>query len=132
MDIMTHITQERVYKTVLGEELGWGACRTLLRSARSAGFLEPVNPSVFQINSSFPWVYGRRLHRQLPPTSIRLLEMEFVRVYADTADYFMETLYENQDSGVTAVLAEEGNLTQAGWPAGWTPTSGWCVDTPDA
>jgi tetratricopeptide (TPR) repeat protein len=113
MDIMTHITQERVYKTVLGEELGWGACRTLLRSARSAGFLEPVNPSVFQINSSFPWVYGRRLHRQLPPTSIRLLEMEFVRVYADTADYFMETLYENQDSGVTAVLAEEGNLTQA-------------------
>ena len=36
-----------------------------------------------------------------------------MRVYADTADYFMESLYENQNSGVTAVLAEEGNLTQA-------------------
>ena len=41
------------------------------------------------------------------------LEQEFVRVYADTADYFMESLYENQDAGATAVLAEEGNLTQA-------------------
>ena len=36
-----------------------------------------------------------------------------MRVYADTADYFMESLYENQASGVTAILAEEGNLTQA-------------------
>ena len=34
-------------------------------------------------------------------------------MYADTADYFMESLYENQDTGTTAVLAEEGNLTQA-------------------
>ena len=41
------------------------------------------------------------------------MEQEFVRVYADTADYFMESIYENQDSGATAVLAEEGNLTQA-------------------
>jgi tetratricopeptide (TPR) repeat protein len=41
------------------------------------------------------------------------LESEFVRVYADTADYFMETLYENQDAGTQAILAEEGNLTQA-------------------
>ena len=113
MDILTHITQERVYRTVMGEELGWGACRTLLRSARDAGFMEPVNPSVYQINLSFPWFYGRQLHRQVAASGIRRLEEEFVRVYADTADYFMETLYENQDSGVTAVLAEEGNLTQA-------------------
>ena len=113
MDILTHITQERAYRTVMGEELGWGACRTLLRSARNAGFLEPVTPSVYQIHHSVPWFYGRQLHRQLAPSGIRQLEEEFVRVYADTADYFMETLYENQDSGATAVLAEEGNLTQA-------------------
>ena len=113
LDILTHITQEGAYRTVLGEELGWGACRSLLRSARDAGFIEAITPSVFQINPSFPWFYGRHLHRQVRTAGISQLEQEFVRVYADTADYFMESLYENQDAGATAVLAEEGNLTQA-------------------
>ena len=113
MDVLTHITQERAYRTAMGEELGWGACRTLLRSALSAGFLDPVTPSVYQIHPALPWFYGRRLGAQLQGPAIRQLEQEFVRVYADTADYFMETLYENQDAGATAVLAEEGNITQA-------------------
>ena len=113
MDVLTHITQEPPYKGVMGEELGWGACRTLLRSARDAGFLEPVTPSIYQINPAFPWFYGRSLHRQVRAAGVRDLEREFVRVYADTADFFMETLYENQDSGATAVLAEEVNISQA-------------------
>jgi len=113
LDILTHITQERPYRTVMGEELGWGACRTLLRSARDAGFIEAVTPSVYQIHPTLPWFYGRQINQQLSPAAVRQLEQEFVRVYADTADYFMETLYENQDSGTTAVLLEEGNLTQA-------------------
>ena len=113
MDILTHITQESVYRSVMGEQMGWGACRTLLRSARSSGFLEPVTPSVYQIHPALPWFYGRSLYQQLPVSRIAQLEAEFVRVFADTADYFMETLYENQDSGTTAILAEEGNLTQA-------------------
>ena len=113
MDILTHITQENAYRSVMGEQLGWGACRTLLRSARSGGFLEPITPSVYQIHPSMSWFYGRALYRQLPQARVAELEAEFVRVYADTADYFMETLYENQDSGTNAILAEEGNLTQA-------------------
>ena len=113
MDVLSHITQERVYRTAMGEELGWGACRTLLRSAREAGFLEPVTPSVYQIHPAFPWFYGRSMYRQLPLSTIHQLEQEFVRVYTDTADYFLETLYENQNAGATAILAEEGNLTQA-------------------
>ena len=113
MDILTHITQENVYRSVMGEQMGWGACRTLLRSARDDGFLEPITPSVYQIHPAMSWFYGRALYRQLPPARVAQLEAEFVRVYADTADYFMETLYENQDSGTTAILAEEGNLTQA-------------------
>ena len=113
MDVLTHITQERAYRTAMGEELGWGACRTLLRSARESGFLDPVTPSVYQIHPALPWFYGRKLSGQAGGTAIRQLEQEFVRVYADTADYFMETLYENQDAGATAVLAEEGNITQA-------------------
>ena len=80
---------------------------------QDAGFLHSVTPSVFQVQSSFPWFYSRKLHQQNPASAVRRLELEFVRVYADTADYFMETLYENQDAGATAVLAEEGNLTQA-------------------
>lgn len=113
MDILTHITQESVYRSVMGEQLGWGACRTLLRSARDGGFLEPVTPSVYQIHPAMGWFYGRALYRQLPAGGVSRLEGEFVRVYADTADYFMESLYENQDAGTTAILAEEGNLMQA-------------------
>ena len=113
MDILTHITQESQYRTAMGEELGWGACRTMLRSARNGGFLEPITPSVYQIHPAMGWFYGRALYRQMSPARVSELENEFVRVYADTADYFMETLYENQDSGTNAILAEEGNLTQA-------------------
>ena len=113
MDILTHITQEQAYRTVMGEELGWGACRTLLRSGLAAGFLEPISPSVYQIHPALPRFLGSKLGRQLRGDGIGRLESEFVRVYADTADYFMESLYENQDSGSTAVLAEEGNLNQA-------------------
>ena len=113
MDILTHITQENAYRSVMGEQLGWGACRTLLRSARNSGFLEPITPSVYLIHPSMGWFYGRALYRQLPPARVAALEQEFVRVYADTADYFMETLYENQEAGTNAILAEEGNLAQA-------------------
>ena len=113
LDILTHITQEPPYRAALGEELGWGACRTLLRSGLAAGFLEPISPSVYQIPPALPWFYGRKLGRQVSAANISRLEAEFVRVYADTADYFMESLYENQDAGATAVLAEEGNLHQA-------------------
>ena len=113
MDILNHITQEPAYKNVMGEELGWGACRTMLRTALTDGFLEPISPSVYQIHQAIPQFYGQKLTEQLQGTAVRQLELEFVRVYADTADYFMESLYENQASGVTAILAEEGNLTQA-------------------
>ena len=114
MDILNHITQEgAAYRSAMGEELGWGACRTMLRSAQAAGFLDPISPSVYQIHPALPWFYGRKLTQQLSGPAIRQLELEFLRVYADTADYFMESLYENQASGVTAILAEEGNLTQA-------------------
>ena len=113
-DILTHITQEgQAYRSVTGEPLGYGACRTLLRSGRNSGFLEPITPSVYQIHTALPWFYGRSLYRQYSQSGIQQLEQEIVRVYADTADYFMETLYENQDAGTTAILAEEGNITQA-------------------
>ncbi len=113
MDILTHITQETAYRGVMGEELGWGACRTLLRSGLAAGFLEPISPSVYQIHPALPRFLGSKLGRQLRAGAVSSLESEFIRVYADTADYFMESLYENQDSGATAVLAEEGNLNQS-------------------
>ena len=133
LDVLSHITEERVYAQVLGDDLtsgasrslltpeggiqstgrSYAACRTLLRTAQGAGLLDPVSPSVYQINPALPWFLGRKLGRQVSGDGIRQLEQEFVRVYADTADYFMESLYENQDTGVTAVLAEEGNLTQA-------------------
>ena len=133
LDVLSHITEERAYGQVMGDDMAAGAsrslltpeggmqstgrsyanCRTLLRQAQAAGFLEPISPSVFQINPAMPWFLGRKLGGQVAGNGIQQLEQEFVRVYADTADYFMESLYENQDTGTTAVLAEEGNLTQA-------------------
>ncbi len=133
LDVLSHITEERAYGQILGDDLtagasrsllspdggmqssgrSYAACRTMLRAAHAAGFLESISPSVYQINPSLPWFLGRKLGRQVSGNGIQQLETEFVRVYADTADYFMESLYENQDTGVTAVLAEEGNLTQA-------------------
>ena len=113
MDILNHMTGEAGYKGAMGEELGWGATRTLLRTGQADGFLEGVSPSVYQIHPALPWFYGRKLGQQVAAARLRDLEQEYVRVYADTADYFMESLYENQDAGVTAILAEEGNLTQA-------------------
>ena len=133
LDVLSHITEERAYGQIVGDDLtagasrsllspeggmqssgrSYAACRTMLRSAHGAGLLESISPSVYQINPSLPWFLGRKLGRQVSADGIRQLETEFVRVYADTADYFMESLYENQDTGVTAVLAEEGNLTQA-------------------
>ena len=133
LDVLSHITEERAYGQIMGDDLtagasrsllspeggmqssgrSYAACRTMLRAAQAAGFLESISPSVYQINPSMPWFLGRKLGRQVSGNGIQQLEMEFVRVYADTADYFMESLYENQDTGVTAVLAEEGNLTQA-------------------
>ena len=74
MDILTHITQENPYRTVMGEQLGWGACRTMLRSARNSGFLEPITPSVYQIHPAMGWFYGRALYRQLPPARVADLE----------------------------------------------------------
>ena len=53
MDILTHITQESTYRSVMGEELGWGACRTLLRSARSGGF-SSLSPQAC-IRFTRPW-----------------------------------------------------------------------------
>ena len=133
LDVLSHITEERAYSQVMGDDMAAGAsrslltpdgglqstgrsyasCRTLLRQAQAAGFLEPISPSVYQINPAMPWFLGRKLGGQVSGNGIQQLEQEFVRVYADTADYFMESLYENQDTGTTAVLAEEGNLTQA-------------------
>ena len=113
LDILTHLAQEPTYRSVMGEELGWGACRTLLRSTVASGFVERVTPSVYQIHPGFPWFYGRQLHRQVSATGVRSLEQEFLRVYTDTADYFMESLYEDQESAATAILAEEANLSQA-------------------
>lgn len=133
LDVLSHITEERAYGQVMGDDLSSGGsrsllspdggmqstgrsyatCRTLLRQAQAAGFLEPISPSVYQINPAMPWFLGRKLGGQVAGSGIQQLEQEFVRVYADTADYFMESLYENQDTGTTAVLAEEGNLTQA-------------------
>ena len=133
LDVLSHMTEERAYSQVMGDDLASGAsrslltpegglqssgrsyasCRTLLRQAQAAGFLEPISPSVYQINPAMPWFLGSKLGGQVRGNGIQQLEQEFVRVYADTADYFMESLYENQDTGTTAVLAEEGNLTQA-------------------
>ncbi|HCG91468.1 MAG TPA: hypothetical protein DEZ08_06485 [Dehalococcoidia bacterium] len=113
LDVLTHFTQSSVYQKLLKEELGWGATRALLRTAKDSGILSAISPSVYQIPNSIPSILGEKLYKSLTPDSIKQLEQEFVRIYVDTADHFLESLEENPDSGATAILAEEQNIIQA-------------------
>ena len=114
LDVLTFMTQGEVYTSVMGEEMGWGACRTFLREARDCGILDSLSPSVYLIHPTVSGFLRRQLSLRLNPSQIGDLEQEFVRVYADAADYFLENLSsENSDSTVTGVLAEEASLLHA-------------------
>ena len=114
LDVLTFMTQGEVYVSVMGEKMGWGACRTFLREARDCGILDSIPPSVFVVPPEVSRFLSRELHRRLTPAQVGNLEQEFVRVYADLGDYFIENLSsENSESTVTGVLAEEANLLRA-------------------
>tara|TARA_B100000029_G_scaffold394720_1_gene392376 strand:- start:102055 stop:104529 length:2475 start_codon:yes stop_codon:yes gene_type:complete len=113
LDVLTHFTQSNPYKTVMKEELGWGATRALLRSSKDSGVLTSISPSVYQIPASVPPLLGEKLYLSHSSESVSKLEQEFTRIYIDTADHFLESLDENPDSGTTAILAEEENFYQA-------------------
>ena len=114
LDVLTFMTQGEIYASIVGEKMGWGACRTFLREARECGILEAVSPSVYQIPASVSMYLRQQLALRLTAAQVADLEQEFVRVYADMGDYFLENLSsEDPDSTVTGVLAEEANLLQA-------------------
>ena len=113
LDVLTHFTQSASYKAVFKEELGWGATRALLRGSKESGVLASISPSVYLIPNSIPPLLGEKLYRTQSAEAISNLEQEFTRIYADTADHFLESLDENPDSGTTAILAEEENFYQA-------------------
>ena len=114
LDVITFMTQGDTYISVMGEEMGWGACRTFLREARDHGLLDSISPSVYLIHPTVSRFLGQELARHLGRSQISNLEREFVRVYSDVGDYFLENLSsETAESAVTGVLAEEGNLLHA-------------------
>ena len=114
LDVLTFITQGETYASVMGEEMGWGACRTYLREARDFGFLDSVSPSVYIIPRSARGYLHKALLRRIKPLDLGRLEEEFARVYADLGDYFLEQLSsENSESTITGVSAEEANLLRA-------------------
>ena len=111
LDVLTHMTQGEEYASILGEKMGWGACRTFLREARDAAILESISPSVYLISPSVSVFLRGKLERSLTTREAQAPEQEFLRVYADLGDYFLESLAsESADSTVTGVLAEEANL----------------------
>ena len=115
LDVLTFITQEELYETIAGEKLGWGACRTLLREARTCSFVDSISPSIYLLPASVSHFLRRQLESQLTLSQIEAWKQEFVHVYAGLGDYFLENLTsgENSDSTVTGVLAEEANLLHA-------------------
>ena len=111
LDVLTFITQDETYPGIMGEKLGWGACRGLLREARNHGILDSVSPSVYLIPPAVWPFLRRRLGQLLDSGQIDTLEEEMVRVYAGLGDYFLENLStEESESTVTGVMAEEPNL----------------------
>ena len=114
LDVLTFMTQGEAYVSVMGEEMGWGACRTFLREARDYGILDSISPSVYLIPPAVPSFLARQLDLRLTLSQIDTLAQEFVRVYSDLGDYFLENLAsEESESTVTGVLAEEANLLRA-------------------
>ena len=114
LDVVTFITQGEVYRKVMGEEMGWGACRSFLREARDSGILDSVSPSAYVIPPSVAPTLSRQLRRRLGVDQIEALEREFVQVYAGMGEYFLENLSsESAQTTVTGVLAEEANLLRA-------------------
>ena len=111
LDVLTFITQDETYPKIMGEKLGWGACRGLLREARNHGILDSVSPSVYLIHPAVWPFLRRRLGQLFDSGQINELEEEMVRVYAGLGDYFLENLStEESESTVTGVMAEEPNL----------------------
>ena len=114
LDVVTHITQGPEYASIMGEEMGWGACRTFLREARHNAVLESVSPSVYLMSNDVAGFLRGQLESRVARSQIDGLERVFLRVYADMGDYFMENLASDEaESTVTGVLAEEANLLRA-------------------
>ncbi|MCE2462779.1 MAG: tetratricopeptide repeat protein [Dehalococcoidia bacterium] len=115
LDVLTFITQGEVYLSVMGEQMGWGACRSFLREGSAYGILESISPSVYLIPPRTSPLLRRHLEGLLTPDRIDTLDQEFLRVYADLGEYFLDNLASDSstDSTVTGVLAEEANLLKA-------------------
>ncbi len=114
LDVLTFMTQGEVYASMMGEQMGWGACRTFLKEARDHGILDSASPSVYLIPSQVASLLKRRLEDRLAPEDMATMDREFTRLYAGLGDYFLENLSSGTaDSTVTGVLAEEGNLLRA-------------------
>ena len=115
LDVLTFMTQGEVYVSVMGEEMGWGACRSLLREASACGILDSISPSIYLIPPQASPLLRRQLESRLTPDRIGTLDQEFLRVYADLGEYFLDNLASESstDSTVTGVLAEEANLLKA-------------------
>ena len=115
LDVLTFITQGEVYVSVMGEEMGWGACRSFLREAGDCGILDSISPSIYQVPAQTSPLLRRQLESRLTPDRIGTLDQEFLRVYADLGEYFLDNLASESstDSTVTGVLAEEANLLKA-------------------
>ena len=114
LDVITHVTQGPEYASIMGEEMGWGACRTFLREAQHNAVLESVSPSVYLMSNDVTEFLRRQLDRHLTESQVAALERVFLRVYADMGDYFMENLAADEaEATVTGVLAEEANLLRA-------------------
>ena len=114
LDVITHITQGPEYASIMGEEMGWGACRTFLREARHNAILDSVSPSVYLMSNDVTEFLRGRLESRITGSQMERLDQVFLRVYADMGDYFLQSLAtEEAESTVTAVLAEEANLLRA-------------------
>ena len=114
LDVITHVTQGPEYASIMGEEMGWGACRTFLREALRNAVLESVSPSVYLLSDDVARFLRRQLERHLAESQVVALEQVYLKVYADMGDYFMENLASDEaEATVTGVLAEEANLLRA-------------------
>ena len=114
MDILTHINSGTGLPIVPGRGTGLGRLPYTAALGPGLGFSGTgYHPAFTKYTRQCPAFWVQSWAGSFGPMPLVAWKRNLFGFYADTADYFMESLYENQDSGATAVLAEEGNLNQA-------------------
>ena len=117
----------KAYEAVFGEKLQKANWLSILEEAATAGILEPLSSTIFQIHPALPWYLRQRLHTASLPTLvdggsdtqfifasevIADLEEKFLDFYGAFAQSLERELISNSEHASLFLQVEQPNLLQ--------------------